>query len=374
MRTTLDSTLGGLTHVAMAISVAAVLALIAFIGLALQSGVARAEESEAAPSPDRDALLALYNATDGASWTNTWDTDQPIDEWHGVTTDDDGRVRVLRLSRNNLAGVLPAELGSLAALEQLVLTGNELTGPIPASLGGLTALKWLYLDKNQRLRRPRGGAARQRRPAGERGIRNGRGGRSDVLRAARTGGEADRRLASSSAEEPRRQRCGPDGRLSRRFSPRRADAGDQPGQPERRCQSLDGATGRSGRGSLPEEWRRHPRRHRRGRAASRNDGSVGRGFLAAAGQSWFRQTGGGGVPARYRRRSSLQQRARDRCCPADPAPAPLPRTAIGAPNDNQRPPPAPFIGIERGPSRPTALTLVPTPRPLRIDLTAPKRR
>ena len=50
------------------------------------------------------------------------------------------------------------------------------------------------------------------------------------------------------------------------------------------------------------------------------------------------------------------------CCPADPAPAPLPRTAIGAPNDNQRPPPAPFIGIERGPSRPTALTPCSNPK------------
>ena len=51
-----------------------------------------------------------------------------------------------------------------------------------------------------------------------------------------------------------------------------------------------------------------------------------------------------------------------RCCPADPTPAPLPRTAIGAPNDNQRPPPAPFIGIERGPSHPTALTPCPNPK------------
>ena len=49
-------------------------------------------------------------------------------------------------------------------------------------------------------------------------------------------------------------------------------------------------------------------------------------------------------------------------CPADPAPAPLPRTAIGAPNDNQRPPPAPFIGIERRPSRPTALTPCSNPK------------
>ena len=50
------------------------------------------------------------------------------------------------------------------------------------------------------------------------------------------------------------------------------------------------------------------------------------------------------------------------CCPADPAPAPLPRTAIGAPNDNQRPPPAPSVGIERGPSRPTALTPCSNPK------------
>ena len=50
------------------------------------------------------------------------------------------------------------------------------------------------------------------------------------------------------------------------------------------------------------------------------------------------------------------------CCPADPAPAPLPRTAIGAPNDNQRPPSVPFIGIERGPSRPTALTPCSNPK------------
>ena len=50
------------------------------------------------------------------------------------------------------------------------------------------------------------------------------------------------------------------------------------------------------------------------------------------------------------------------CCPADPAPAPLPRTAIGAPNDNQRPPQAPFIGIERGPSRPTPLTPCSNPK------------
>ena len=42
-------------------------------------------------SPDRTALVALYNATDGPNWTNReyWLSDQPVSEWHGVTTDSD---------------------------------------------------------------------------------------------------------------------------------------------------------------------------------------------------------------------------------------------------------------------------------------------
>ena len=50
-------------------------------------------------------------------------------------------------------------------------------------------------------------------------------------------------------------------------------------------------------------------------------------------------------------------------CPADPAPAPLPRTAIGAPNDNQRPHLSESSADRRVP-RPSPLVL--TPRPLRI--------
>ena len=43
---------------------------------------------------DRGVLIALYNATDGANWTDktNWNSDKPIGEWYGVTTDDDGRV------------------------------------------------------------------------------------------------------------------------------------------------------------------------------------------------------------------------------------------------------------------------------------------
>ena len=100
---------------------------------------------------DRTALVALYNATEGGSWiTRTnWLSGRPLDEWHGVTTDSDGRVTALNLSSNSLYGALPAALGDLTNLRTLILWGNdELTGPIPAWLGDLTNLRWLILGGN----------------------------------------------------------------------------------------------------------------------------------------------------------------------------------------------------------------------------------
>ena len=100
---------------------------------------------------DRAALVALYNATDGANWqtSTNWLTDQPIGEWHGVTADGDGRVEWLDLVRNQLSGLIPVELCGLAHLERMDLGDNQLSGPIPAELGGLTHLELLYLHTNQ---------------------------------------------------------------------------------------------------------------------------------------------------------------------------------------------------------------------------------
>ena len=99
---------------------------------------------------DQAALVALYNATEGESWTTrtNWLSGRPLDEWHGVTTDSDGRVTELNLSSNQLGGALPAELGDLTNLESLRLWDNQLTGRIPAKLGDLTNLKELDLGGN----------------------------------------------------------------------------------------------------------------------------------------------------------------------------------------------------------------------------------
>ena len=85
---------------------------------------------------DREALVALYNATDGERWNNNdnWQSDAPIDEWHGVTTGANGRVTELNLDSNHLTGNIPLELGNLNKLEALYLARNQLTGCVPSGL------------------------------------------------------------------------------------------------------------------------------------------------------------------------------------------------------------------------------------------------
>ena len=100
---------------------------------------------------DRLALVALYNATDGANWTNNtnWLTNEAISEWHGVVTDGEGRVKRLSLGHNELSGEIPPELVDLTSLLELYLDHNELSGEIPPELGNLTNLQGLYLWENE---------------------------------------------------------------------------------------------------------------------------------------------------------------------------------------------------------------------------------
>ncbi len=99
---------------------------------------------------DRDILEILYEATDGPNWSDNtnWLTDVLLYEWHGVATDDNGRVTHLDLYNNDLFGTIPAELGNLSNLQGLELSHNDLSGTIPAELGNLSNLQELILDFN----------------------------------------------------------------------------------------------------------------------------------------------------------------------------------------------------------------------------------
>ena len=100
-----------------------------------------------------DALVALYNSTDGANWINSsnWLVGDPcVDDWFGVTCDaTDTLVTRVNLASNNLVGVLPSELSSLINLIKLDLNFNQLVDGIPLELGNLSQLIELLLRGNQ---------------------------------------------------------------------------------------------------------------------------------------------------------------------------------------------------------------------------------
>ena len=102
------------------------------------------------PQTECEALVALYNSTNGDGWRNhtNWLVTTTPCSWNGVTCAM-GHVTELLLSANQLSGAIPPEIGDLTALHRLWLDSNQLSGAIPLELGDLTALWFLYLDYNQ---------------------------------------------------------------------------------------------------------------------------------------------------------------------------------------------------------------------------------
>ena len=102
-------------------------------------------------SRDREALVALYEATRGDFWwtyDTNWLTDRPLDSWHGVTTDDDGRVVELSLPGNVMWGPIPREIVHLSKLKRLDLSDNRLNEALPPEIGDLSDLEQLNLGEN----------------------------------------------------------------------------------------------------------------------------------------------------------------------------------------------------------------------------------
>ncbi|HIR34431.1 MAG TPA: Omp28-related outer membrane protein [Candidatus Coprenecus merdigallinarum] len=96
---------------------------------------------------DREALIAFYNATDGPNWKDdtNWCSDQPLDTWHGVITDSEGRVTEIGLNNNNLSGEAGNTLAPLTALTYLDLYSNNIS---TLDVSANTALTILYCSDN----------------------------------------------------------------------------------------------------------------------------------------------------------------------------------------------------------------------------------
>jgi Leucine-rich repeat (LRR) protein len=102
------------------------------------------------PQSECQALLAIYNSTNGPGWSNQggWLTNNTPCSWDVVICQD-GHVTGLGLDHNALSGPLPPELGQLANLETLLLNFNALSGPLPPELGQLANLQMFVMRDNQ---------------------------------------------------------------------------------------------------------------------------------------------------------------------------------------------------------------------------------
>ena len=97
----------------------------------------------------REALIALYEATGGAHWSSKpgWLQGDDVCAWGiacttGVCCSSDGLVSSVALRDNNLTGTLPTSIWpALGRLLHLDLSGNELSGSLPSSLFNPTAFR-----------------------------------------------------------------------------------------------------------------------------------------------------------------------------------------------------------------------------------------
>jgi hypothetical protein len=103
------------------------------------------------PTIEREALIALYNSTDGPNWGTNTNWLQPVGtecSWYAVTCSA-GHVESLGLFDNELRGVIPPELAHLSYLQILDLETNHRSGTIPQALGNLSNLTMLILQYNE---------------------------------------------------------------------------------------------------------------------------------------------------------------------------------------------------------------------------------
>lgn len=100
------------------------------------------------PISERNALIAIYNATGGDDWKNNngWLGEVGTEcNWYGVTCEFLGAGRPeevdhvihLRLSNNNLQGYLPVELNQLTKLNGIHSHGNQLEPTTPIKNAGI---------------------------------------------------------------------------------------------------------------------------------------------------------------------------------------------------------------------------------------------
>jgi len=111
-------------------------------------GTALAALPEYCTGTERDALVAIYTATGGPTWTkaNNWNTDAHYCSWTGVTCNSAAAVISLDLTEMGMTGALPQEIGCLQFLKSLYVNENpNMVSPIPEAICALENLQYLQM-------------------------------------------------------------------------------------------------------------------------------------------------------------------------------------------------------------------------------------
>ena len=100
----------------------------------------------------RNALIDLYNQTDGINWQNktNWNTANFVSTWYGVTVQNINgipNVTSINLENNFVTGAIPNSFNNLINLKTLNLSQNNVLD-IGTSLQGLNNLENVDLSKN----------------------------------------------------------------------------------------------------------------------------------------------------------------------------------------------------------------------------------
>lgn len=105
--------------------------------------------NQADPFPERAALTAFFNKTNGSGWlrNDNWCSESSLSEWYGLDADENGKIIGIRLTGNNLCGNLPVELLDLSDLKHIDLSKNNLEGEFIA-FHLLEDLTYLDLSSN----------------------------------------------------------------------------------------------------------------------------------------------------------------------------------------------------------------------------------
>ena len=69
---------------------------------------------------EKDILISFYEATNGSNWNQTWDLNESVNSWFGITVENSHVVEI-NLSFNNLSGEIPSEIVNLPNLRVLNL-------------------------------------------------------------------------------------------------------------------------------------------------------------------------------------------------------------------------------------------------------------